>query len=139
MGGGNCANALTAAARLGVDSYLVSQIGGDGVGEQIEQELSQDHVHTDFLLKAKDHPSPFTYIIVDKTGILKKPYVMLLYIEHQMFLDKPVAAHAIPNMLSAYDPTGVMLLPECAPPCCLRTSPVIAYAALDLWSMHPCS
>ena len=67
-GGGNCANALTAAARLGLDSYLVSKIGDDGVGEQIEEELHADGVHTDFLSKAQDHPSPFTYIIVDKSG-----------------------------------------------------------------------
>lgn len=69
-GGGNCANALTAAARLGLDSFLVSKIGDDGIGEQIEQELLDDGVHLDFLLKAQEHPSPFTYIVVDKTGML---------------------------------------------------------------------
>ncbi len=67
-GGGNCANALTTAARLGLDTHLVSKIGDDSIGEEIEQELSADGVKTGFLLKAKGHPSPFTYIIVDKQG-----------------------------------------------------------------------
>ena len=67
-GGGNCANALTAAARLGLDSYLVSKVGDDSIGQEIEEELLSDGVQTQFLLKAKGHPSPFTYIIVDKQG-----------------------------------------------------------------------
>lgn len=67
-GGGNCANALTAAARLGLDSYLVSKVGDDSIGQEIEQELLSDGVHTQFLLRAKGHSSPFTYIIVDKQG-----------------------------------------------------------------------
>lgn len=67
-GGGNCANALTAAARLGVKPHLVSKVGADSIGEEIEQELLSDGVQTSFLLKARDHPSPFTYIIVDKQG-----------------------------------------------------------------------
>ena len=76
-GGGNCANALTAAARLGLEPYLVSKIGNDGVGEQIKQELHEDGVQTDFLLKAKDNPSPFTYIIVDKSGIYMTPGICI--------------------------------------------------------------
>lgn len=69
-GGGNCANALTAAARLGLDPYLVSKVGDDSIGDEIEQELVSDGVQTQFLLKAKGYPSPFTYIIVDKQGII---------------------------------------------------------------------
>ena len=67
-GGGNCANALTAAARLGLETYLVSQVGDDSIGDEIEQELLSDGVKTQFLIKAEGHPSPFTYIIVDKQG-----------------------------------------------------------------------
>lgn len=67
-GGGNCANALTAAARLGLETHLVSKVGDDSIGDEIEQELLSDGVQTGFLLKAKGHPSPFTYIIVDKQG-----------------------------------------------------------------------
>lgn len=67
-GGGNCANALTAAARLGLDAYLVSKVGADSIGNEIEEELLSDGVQTKFLLKAEGYPSPFTYIIVDKQG-----------------------------------------------------------------------
>lgn len=67
-GGGNCANALTAAARLGLETHLVSKVGADSIGEEIEQELLADGVQTSFLLKAKGYPSPFTYIIVEKEG-----------------------------------------------------------------------
>lgn len=69
-GGGNCANALTAAARLGLETHLVSKVGADSIGEEIEQELLADGVQTSFLLKAKGYPSPFTYIIVEKEGKL---------------------------------------------------------------------
>ena len=46
----------------------MSKVGADSIGEEIEQELLSDGVQTSFLLKATDHPSPFTYIIVDKQG-----------------------------------------------------------------------
>lgn len=68
QGGGNCANALTAAARLGLRSSLVSKIGDDGIGDQIISELHGDGVQTTHLLRAKNKPSPFTYIIVDRAG-----------------------------------------------------------------------
>ena len=70
QGGGNCANALTAAARLGLDPWLVSKIGDDGLGDQMLAELNNDGVHTDFVLRESDSPSPFTYIIVDRAGWL---------------------------------------------------------------------
>ena len=68
QGGGNCANALTAAARLGLQTTLVSKIGDDGIGDQIVSELQADNVQTDYLLRAENSPSPFTYIIVDRSG-----------------------------------------------------------------------
>lgn len=76
-GGGNCANSLTAAARLGLETYLISKVGDDSIGDEIEQELLTDGVQTQFLLKATDRPSPFTYIIVDKEG---KCIVQLLFL-----------------------------------------------------------
>ena len=69
QGGGNCANALTAAARLGLQCSLVSKIGDDGIGDQIVAELQSDGVQTDHVLRARNAPSPFTYIIVDRTGM----------------------------------------------------------------------
>ena len=69
QGGGNCANALTAAARLGLSPYIVSKIGDDGIGDGIIAELNGDGVNTDYLIRAQGQPSPFTYIIVDREGM----------------------------------------------------------------------
>ncbi|GIL55508.1 hypothetical protein Vafri_11071 [Volvox africanus] len=68
QGGGNCANALTAAARLGLAPTLVTKIGADGLGDGIISELHRDGIDTTHVLRAKGHPSPFTYIIVDRQG-----------------------------------------------------------------------
>lgn len=68
QGGGNCGNALTAAARLGLSPACVTKIGGDGVGDGIIAEFQRDGVDTQFVLRASGAPSPFTYIIVDREG-----------------------------------------------------------------------
>ena len=47
---------------------LISKIGDDGIGEQIVAELENDHIQTNYLIRAFEAPSPFTYIIVDKAG-----------------------------------------------------------------------
>lgn len=67
QGGGNCGNALTGAARLGLSPTIVSKIGGDALGDGIVAEFHRDAVGTDHLLRAPG-PSPFTYIIVDREG-----------------------------------------------------------------------
>ena len=57
QGGGNCANALTAAARLGaVQPFLVSRVGNDGAAEAIAAELERDGVSTRFLSRWKPPP-----------------------------------------------------------------------------------
>ena len=68
QGGGNCANALTAAARLGLAPVLVTKLGGDAVGDGIVEELNADGVDTGLVLRQVGAPSPFTYIIVDAEG-----------------------------------------------------------------------
>lgn len=68
QGGGNCGNALTAAARLGLPVAIVSKIGGDALGDGIVAEFARDCVDTRHLLRASGAPSPFTYIIVDREG-----------------------------------------------------------------------
>eukprot|EP00195_Chlamydomonas_chlamydogama_P003024 CAMPEP_0202923018 /NCGR_PEP_ID=MMETSP1392-20130828/78228_1 /ASSEMBLY_ACC=CAM_ASM_000868 /TAXON_ID=225041 /ORGANISM="Chlamydomonas chlamydogama, Strain SAG 11-48b" /LENGTH=451 /DNA_ID=CAMNT_0049616679 /DNA_START=76 /DNA_END=1431 /DNA_ORIENTATION=- len=68
QGGGNCANALTAASRLGLSPVIVTKIGGDGLGDGIITELQEDGVDTSHIMRAAGHPSPFTYIIVDRSG-----------------------------------------------------------------------
>ncbi|KAI8108900.1 hypothetical protein M9435_005317 [Picochlorum sp. BPE23] len=66
QGGGNCGNALTAAARLGMLPTIVSKIGADSVGDAILAEFEADGVNTDYMLRSKSGKSPFTYIIVDR-------------------------------------------------------------------------
>ena len=66
QGGGNCANALTAAARLGLQPALFSKIGGDANGDAIIAQLQADGVDTAALLRQHGASSPFTYIIVDQ-------------------------------------------------------------------------
>ena len=66
-GGGNCANALTTASRLGTRTFLVTKLGTDSIGDQIAAELEQDGVSTEFVLR-KEGLSSFGYMIVDKQG-----------------------------------------------------------------------
>ena len=68
QGGGNCGNALTAAARLGLSPSIVTKIGDDGLGDGIISEFQRDGVATECILRAAGAPSPFTYIIVDREG-----------------------------------------------------------------------
>jgi sugar/nucleoside kinase (ribokinase family) len=68
QGGGNCGNALTAAARLGLSPCIVTKIGDDGLGDGIISEFQRDNIATDCILRASGAPSPFTYIIVDREG-----------------------------------------------------------------------
>ncbi|KAI8465093.1 MAG: PfkB-type carbohydrate kinase [Monoraphidium minutum] len=68
QGGGNCANALTAAARLGLSPTIVTKIGDDGLGDGMLSELGAEGVDTSLVLRAEGCPSPFTYIIVDRAG-----------------------------------------------------------------------
>ena len=70
QGGGNCANALTAAARLGLAPTLLTKLGGDAVGDGIVEELRANGVDTALVLRQAGAPSPFTYIIVDVAGVL---------------------------------------------------------------------
>lgn len=73
QGGGNAANALTAAARLGLSPQLLTKIGDDGLGDGIISELQGDGIDTSLILRGSNSPSPFTYIIVDKAGECSLP------------------------------------------------------------------
>ncbi|XAR58688.1 Ribokinase [Bertholletia excelsa] len=65
QGGGNAGNALTCAARLGLNPRLISKVANDAQGRGILEELEADCVDTSFLVVSKEGNSPFTYIIVD--------------------------------------------------------------------------
>jgi len=69
QGGGNAANCLTAASRLGLASALWSKLGGDGNAEVIASELAADGVDASLCARGSaGSPSPFTYIIVDQSS-----------------------------------------------------------------------
>ncbi|GAY40207.1 hypothetical protein CUMW_050240 [Citrus unshiu] len=65
QGGGNAGNALTCAARLGLNPRIISKIADDPQGKGIREEFEADGVDTSFLVVSKDGNSPFTYVIVD--------------------------------------------------------------------------
>jgi len=67
QGGGNCGNALTAISRLGAIPYVISKVGDDAMGDSIIDGLAQEGIKTDMMLRSPG-PSPFTYIIVDRSG-----------------------------------------------------------------------
>ncbi|XP_030455007.2 uncharacterized protein LOC115676268 [Syzygium oleosum] len=66
QGGGNAGNALTCAARLGLNPRLISKVADDAQGKGILEELEADGVDTSFLVVSKEGNSPFTYVIVDE-------------------------------------------------------------------------
>ncbi|KAL5859970.1 hypothetical protein ACOSQ4_001266 [Xanthoceras sorbifolium] len=65
QGGGNAGNALTCAARLGLNPRIISKIADDLQGKGILEEFEADGVNTSFLVVSKEGNSPFTYVIVD--------------------------------------------------------------------------
>ncbi|KAK4847782.1 hypothetical protein QYF36_005878 [Acer negundo] len=65
QGGGNAGNALTCAARLGLNPRIISKIADDPQGRGILEEFEANGVDTSFLTVSKEGNSPFTYIIVD--------------------------------------------------------------------------
>ncbi|KAL8224994.1 hypothetical protein R6Q57_017551 [Mikania cordata] len=65
QGGGNAGNALTCAARLGLNARLISKVANDAQGRGILEELKADGVDVSFFVVSKEGNSPFTYVIVD--------------------------------------------------------------------------
>ncbi|KAL8258998.1 hypothetical protein R6Q59_026951 [Mikania micrantha] len=65
QGGGNAGNALTCAARLGLNARLISKVANDTQGRGILEELQADGVDVSFFVVSEEGNSPFTYIIVD--------------------------------------------------------------------------
>ncbi|CAH9073684.1 unnamed protein product [Cuscuta europaea] len=65
QGGGNAGNALTCAARLGLDPRIISKVANDSQGKGILDELDEDGVDTSFMVVSNGGNSPFTYVIVD--------------------------------------------------------------------------
>ncbi len=67
---GNSSNAAVSAARLGLDSYLMSYIGDDAVGKGNLEELQKNNIHTDFMTTVPGMHSNYHYVLwydVDRT------------------------------------------------------------------------
>ena len=75
---GNAANAAVAAARLGLSSALVSDIGNDDIGKRDIESLARDAVDTTFVSRNADMASNHHYVLWygDERTILVKhqPY-----------------------------------------------------------------
>nr|KAJ0203823.1 hypothetical protein LSAT_V11C500294690 [Lactuca sativa] len=65
QGGGNAGNALTCAARLGLNARLISKVANDAQGRGVLEELQVDGVDISFFVVSEEGNSAFTYIIVD--------------------------------------------------------------------------
>ncbi|XP_020599472.1 uncharacterized protein LOC110038895 [Phalaenopsis equestris] len=66
FGGGNAANALTCASRLGLTPKLITMVGDDSLGKSALAELEADGVDTSLVKISNGGTSTSTYVIVDK-------------------------------------------------------------------------
>ena len=60
---GNCANATVAAARLGLSSALLSNVGGDKFGVEQLEALTQNHVSIELMRTHENMPSNYHYVL----------------------------------------------------------------------------
>jgi ribokinase len=63
--GGCAANVAVGLARLGVDTGVISTVGGDAMGSWIREELEKNGVGTEMLTTEKDRKSDLSAIVVD--------------------------------------------------------------------------
>lgn len=75
---GNCANAAVAAARLGLNSALLSNTGDDKFGEEQWEALKKNNVSTELMRKHEGMPSNYHYVLSfkgERTILVKhEPY-----------------------------------------------------------------
>jgi sugar/nucleoside kinase (ribokinase family) len=62
-GVGNAANASVTAARLGLSSALISNVGKDERGKECEEALLSSNVSTDYIVEQKDKKTNFHYVL----------------------------------------------------------------------------
>ena len=63
---GNSANAAVSAARLGLKSALVTNVGGDYFGEQCLEALKKEKIGTDFIVVHKGMETNYHYVLLFK-------------------------------------------------------------------------
>ena len=95
QGGGNCGNALTAVARLGLRPSILTKLSDDGAGKAILDELRDDGVDTAHVVIEPGKSSPFTYIIVDREGSTRT----CIHTPGPEFAPKEMPAAAIDRLL----------------------------------------
>lgn len=80
-GVGNSANAAVAAARLGLKTAFISNVGADQNGDKILEHLQEEHIDTAFITKHQGVPTNYHYVLwfgVDRTILVKHhpyPYI----------------------------------------------------------------
>lgn len=73
-GVGNAANATVAAARLGLNSALVADVGKDKNGDDCKNSLKENHVSTKFITEHGNFPTNYHYVLWfgdDRTILVK--------------------------------------------------------------------
>ncbi|CAL4925317.1 unnamed protein product [Urochloa decumbens] len=65
-GGGNAGNALTAAARLGLNTRVISKVANDETGATVLSELNEAGIDTSHVIISDGGNTTFVYIIIDK-------------------------------------------------------------------------
>jgi len=99
---GNAANAAVAAARLGLSSALVSDIGNDDIGKRDIESLARDAVDTTFVSRNADMASNHHYVLWygDERTILVKhqpyPYRLPEIGEPQWLYLTSLSDHSLP-------------------------------------------
>ncbi|KQJ97005.1 ketohexokinase isoform X3 [Brachypodium distachyon] len=66
-GGGNAGNALTAAARLGLNTRLISKVANDEIGGTVLSELKEAGIDVSHVIISNGGNTTFVYVIIDKT------------------------------------------------------------------------
>nr|CAB3499444.1 unnamed protein product [Digitaria exilis] len=65
-GGGNAGNALTAAARLGLNTRVISKVANDETGGTVLSELMEAGIDTSHVIISDGGNTTFVYVIIDK-------------------------------------------------------------------------
>ncbi len=79
---GNSANAAVSASRLGLNSHLISDVGGDEEGKKCLEVLKEDNVSTNYITTHKDFETNYHYVLwyeEERTILVKHqeyPYVL---------------------------------------------------------------
>ncbi|TVU30438.1 hypothetical protein EJB05_22062 [Eragrostis curvula] len=76
-GGGNAGNALTGAARLGLNTRLISKVGNDEFGETVLQELKEVGIDISHVIISDGGNTTFSYVIIDKQTTVQADQVKI--------------------------------------------------------------